>query len=190
MKSTLRTDFSEGKSVFRFRVRLGNPHLDFENLNLDFPIEGLCYKESRKGTAEREHSVLHCYCNYYHHIAIALAVFACLLITMVSCRGQKNLISHTQIGLSYLLKSNFIREHPHSFYMRFDPTPLGWSYDHAVSCSNLSHGSIHVTIMENNQWRFATQFQRTLLQVADSTTVHKKKNWCHFLTLISLSPFF
>ena len=41
-------------------------------------------------------------------------------------------------------------------------------------CSNLSHGSIHVTIMENNQRRFATQFQRALLQVADSATVHKK----------------
>ena len=27
------------KSVFRFRVRLGNPDLDFENLNPDFPIE-------------------------------------------------------------------------------------------------------------------------------------------------------
>ena len=32
MKSTLRTDFSEVKSVFGFRVRLGNPDLDFENL--------------------------------------------------------------------------------------------------------------------------------------------------------------
>ena len=39
MKSTLRTDFSEVKSVFGFRVRLGNPDLDFENLNPDFPIE-------------------------------------------------------------------------------------------------------------------------------------------------------
>ena len=27
------------KSVFGFRVRLGNPDLDFENLNPDFPIE-------------------------------------------------------------------------------------------------------------------------------------------------------
>ena len=27
------------KSVFRFRVRLGYPDLDFENLNPDFPIE-------------------------------------------------------------------------------------------------------------------------------------------------------
>ena len=27
------------KSIFGFRVRLGNPDLDFENLNLDFPIE-------------------------------------------------------------------------------------------------------------------------------------------------------
>ena len=72
--------------------------------------------------------------------------------------------------------------------MGFDPVPLGWPY--AVTCSNLSHSSIHVTIMENNQWRFAAQFQRALLQVADSTTVNKKKNWCHFLTLISLSPFF
>ena len=27
------------KSVFKFRVRLGNPDLDFENLNPDFPIE-------------------------------------------------------------------------------------------------------------------------------------------------------
>ena len=32
-------DFSEVKSVFRFRVRLGNLDLDFENLNPDFPIE-------------------------------------------------------------------------------------------------------------------------------------------------------
>ena len=27
------------KSVFGFRVRLGNPDFDFENLNPDFPIE-------------------------------------------------------------------------------------------------------------------------------------------------------
>ena len=27
------------KSVFGFRVRLGNPYLDFENLNPDFPIK-------------------------------------------------------------------------------------------------------------------------------------------------------
>ena len=27
------------KFVFGFRVRLGNPDLDFENLNPDFPIE-------------------------------------------------------------------------------------------------------------------------------------------------------
>ena len=27
------------KSVFGFRVRLGNPDLDFEHLNPDFPIE-------------------------------------------------------------------------------------------------------------------------------------------------------
>ena len=27
------------KSFFGFRVRLGNPDLDFENLNPDFPIE-------------------------------------------------------------------------------------------------------------------------------------------------------
>ena len=33
------TDFSEVKSVFGFRVRLGNPDLDFQNLNPDFPIE-------------------------------------------------------------------------------------------------------------------------------------------------------
>ena len=39
MKSTLRTDFSEVKSFFGFRVRLGNPDLDFQNLNPDFPIE-------------------------------------------------------------------------------------------------------------------------------------------------------
>ena len=39
LKSTLRTDFSEVKSVFGFRVRLGNPNLDFENLNPDLPIE-------------------------------------------------------------------------------------------------------------------------------------------------------
>ena len=36
-----------------------------------------------------------------------LQYFACLLITMVSCRGQKGLISHTQVGLFHLLKSNF-----------------------------------------------------------------------------------
>ena len=35
--------------------------------------------------------------------------------------------------------------------------------------------------MENNQRGFATQFQRALLQVADSTTVHKMKK------LVSLS---
>ena len=32
-------DFSEVKSVFGFRVQLGNPDLEFENLNPDFPIE-------------------------------------------------------------------------------------------------------------------------------------------------------
>ena len=31
------------KSVFGFRVRLGNPDLDFENLNPDFPIERTLY---------------------------------------------------------------------------------------------------------------------------------------------------
>ena len=35
----MRTDFSEVKSVVGFRVRLGNPDLDFENLTPDFPIE-------------------------------------------------------------------------------------------------------------------------------------------------------
>ena len=44
------------KSVFGFRVRLGNPDLDFENLNPDFPIERTlnytnathyCIKDSR-----------------------------------------------------------------------------------------------------------------------------------------------
>ena len=35
----MRTDFSEVKSVFGFRVPLGNPDLDFENVNPDFPIE-------------------------------------------------------------------------------------------------------------------------------------------------------
>ena len=39
LKSTLRTNFSEVKSVFGYRVRLGNPDLEFENLNPDFPIE-------------------------------------------------------------------------------------------------------------------------------------------------------
>ena len=39
LKSTLRTDFSEVKSVFGFRIWLRNPDLDFENLNPDFPIE-------------------------------------------------------------------------------------------------------------------------------------------------------
>ena len=32
-------NFLEVKSVFGFRVRLGNPDLDFENLNPDFPME-------------------------------------------------------------------------------------------------------------------------------------------------------
>ena len=32
-----------------------------------------------------------------------------------------------------LVKVQFFKEHPQSFYMGFDPTPLGWSYDHAVS---------------------------------------------------------
>ena len=51
LKSTLRTDFWEVKSVSGLHVRLGNPDLDFENLNPDFPIErilrlcgGLCWK--------------------------------------------------------------------------------------------------------------------------------------------------
>ena len=39
LKSTLRTDFSEVKSVFGFRIRLQNPKSGFQNLNLDFPIE-------------------------------------------------------------------------------------------------------------------------------------------------------
>ena len=124
------------------------------------------------------------YCNYYL-TAVFLTVFACLLITMVSCGGQKSLISLKHFGLFLLVLVQFFTEHPHFFYMGFDPTPLT-PYEHAVSCSHLSHSSIHVTIMENNQWGFAAQFQRALLQVADSTTVQKKKNWCHFLTLISL----
>ena len=104
--------------------------------------------------------------------------------------GQKSLISLKHFGLFLLVLVQFFTEHPHFFYMGFDPTPLT-PYEHAVSCSHLSHSSIHVTIMENNQWGFAAQFQRALLQVADSTTVQKKKNWCHFLTYwISLSSFF
>ena len=39
LKSTLRTDFSEVKSVFGFRVRLQNPKFGFQNLNPNFPIE-------------------------------------------------------------------------------------------------------------------------------------------------------
>ena len=49
MKSTLRTDFSEVKFVFGFRVRLGNPDLDLENLNPDFPIERTLYSDVVKG---------------------------------------------------------------------------------------------------------------------------------------------
>ena len=45
----MRTDFSEVKSVFGFRVRLGNLDLDFENLNPDFPIE--CTVSPKKETA-------------------------------------------------------------------------------------------------------------------------------------------
>ena len=50
---TLRTDFSEVKSVFGFRVRLGNPDLDFENLNPDFPIERTLRLQSERSTSER-----------------------------------------------------------------------------------------------------------------------------------------
>ena len=39
LKSNLRTDFSEVKSVFGFRVRLQNPKSRFQNLNPDFLIE-------------------------------------------------------------------------------------------------------------------------------------------------------
>ena len=39
LKSTLRTDFSEVKSVFGFRVRLQRKKSGFQNLNPDFPIE-------------------------------------------------------------------------------------------------------------------------------------------------------
>ena len=39
LKSTLRTDFSEVKSVFGFRVRLQNLKSKFQNQHLDFPIE-------------------------------------------------------------------------------------------------------------------------------------------------------
>ena len=45
LKSTLRTDFSEVKSVLGFCVRLGNQDLDFENLNPDFPIERTLFKK-------------------------------------------------------------------------------------------------------------------------------------------------
>ena len=62
--------------------------------------------------------------------------------------------------------------------MRFDPSHLGWLYEHAIS--NLSHSSVHVTIMENNQRGFAAQFQRALLQVADSTTVQKNEKQVSF----------
>ena len=39
VKPTMRTDFSEVKSVFGFRVRLQNPKSGFQNLNPDFPIK-------------------------------------------------------------------------------------------------------------------------------------------------------
>ena len=39
LKSTPRTDFSEVKSVFGFRVRLQNLKSEFQNQRLDFPTE-------------------------------------------------------------------------------------------------------------------------------------------------------
>jgi len=36
------------KSVFGFRVGLGNPDLDFENLNPDFPIQRTLRKDATK----------------------------------------------------------------------------------------------------------------------------------------------
>ena len=108
----------------------------------------------------------------------------------ILCWSKKPYKPQTLWPLFTCFSPIFYGTSPLFFYMGFDPVPLGWPYEHAVTCSNLSHSSIHVTIMENNQWGFTTQFQRALLQVADSTTVNKKQNWCHFLTMISLSSFF
>ena len=38
--------------------------------------------------------------------------------------------------------------------------------------SDLSHSSVHVTVWEDNEGWFASQLQRTLLKIADSTTTH------------------
>ena len=48
------------KSVFGFRVRLGNPDLDFENLNPDFPIERTLYSHANTplGQSERAYYLI------------------------------------------------------------------------------------------------------------------------------------
>ena len=80
LKSTLRTDFSEVKSVFGFRVRLGNPDLDFQNLNPDFPIERtLTFAGNFRHFARHNQTVcLGCRTSYF--ILPALQIF------LINCR--------------------------------------------------------------------------------------------------------
>ena len=50
--------------------------------------------------------------------------------------------------------------------------------------SDLSHSSVHLTVWEDNERWLASQFQRTLLEIADSTTTHKyKQEKCLRITL-------
>ena len=70
------------KSVFGFRVRLGNPDLDFENLNPDFPIERTLYKHfvrSIRATRAHEHFKLCAHLlsiyEYLVNLSISVVVF-------------------------------------------------------------------------------------------------------------------
>lgn len=52
-----------------------------------------------------------------------------------------------------------------------------------VSCSDLSHSSVHVTIREDNERRFATQLQRTLLDIDSTTSKDEvKRSACQKIT--------
>ena len=77
------------KSVFGFRVRLGNPDLDFENLNPDFPIE-------------RTLDCMFCFSNTGHVIIVGFTLEAKLVSSKhliqvhleIFSRSVQNMASH------------------------------------------------------------------------------------------------
>ena len=64
----MRTDFSEVKSVFGFRVRLQNPKSRSQNLNPDFPIERNLLYYSKVESAGR--------CKFQIHLCILACVMS------------------------------------------------------------------------------------------------------------------